>query len=572
MKNKKIFKILSILMVVIFVAISINLSSFASIKEGESDTSSITITGLEADVSVYIYQLTTVNYDYESDGPYDPEYVWVEEIQNWITSNYPNNINDDGSVSEDFNVEDVTTATGFYSELISAIRSGSLLSATDSISGTESTKTVTVELSDDEETKSVTFTGLEMGTYLIVTENGLRVYTPVVVNLVPEYDDDEDSETYGEWVLNAKEVDCKSTSLTITKTVYDDETTSEVTQVNYSTADTLNYTIITDVPTYESNSISYTYKITDSLDEGLTLDEDSIRVYGIDSDTSDDLATHSSETEEITNSDGNYYTLTYTYDDDNKITGYTLEFSYSEIADYEQIKVTYDAELNQDSSLVISDEENVDTEDSHILGNENTATLIYSNDPYESNSVEEISAEVVVYTYGIDITKISEDLDDDGNKVYLAGAEFELQDSDENALYFVLVDGVYYLAESTDDNATTTLVTASGGKLYIYGLDEGTYYLQETKAPEDYILDTKAQTIVIKDSDPNGLLDVEDETTETGYSDSADGIYYMEVENITGFSLPLTGGVGSILFVLAGVVLIIIGIFIDKKKNKKEIN
>ena len=46
----------------------------------------------------------------------------------------------------------------------------------------------------------------------------------------------------------------------------------------------------------------------------------------------------------------------------------------------------------------------------------------------------------------------------------------------------------------------------------------------------------------------------------------------MEVENITGFSLPLTGGVGSILFVTTGVVLIIIGIFIDKKKNKKEIN
>ena len=123
---------------------------FASISSS-ANTSSITITGLEAGVTAYIYQLTTVNYNYVADQPYDPEYVWETSLQDWIFENYSDYINfeynddgeieGDGSVSSSFSddliASDSDEVKAFYSELIAAIKGGEI-SLTRNSSATES--------------------------------------------------------------------------------------------------------------------------------------------------------------------------------------------------------------------------------------------------------------------------------------------------------------------------------------------------------------------------------------------------------------------------------------------------
>ena len=51
-----------------------------------------------------------------------------------------------------------------------------------------------------------------MGNYLILIENGMKVYSPSAVNLVPEWKN-------GEWQMSDATVEVKSSELTIIKTV-----------------------------------------------------------------------------------------------------------------------------------------------------------------------------------------------------------------------------------------------------------------------------------------------------------------------------------------------------------------
>ena len=517
--NKKKAKLLLGILTILFLLIQTCVPVFATITE-DTNTSTITVSGLEAGVTAYLYQLTTVNYNYDADQPEDPQYVWVDELQDWISSNFSSYINSDGSVSEDFNEDDISSsdATDFYSKLISAIKGGEI-SLTATASQTAS-GTATYPVTEENANNEVEFTGLSMGTYLVLVENGYRVYTPVVVNLTPTYD--EDTET---WSLEAveAEADIKSTTPTITKTVTDTESTVD----NYSTTDDISYTIIADIPNYETDSLSTTYTIEDNLGDGLSLTTDSVKVYGV---------TGSSEIELSSSA----YTINAT---SSKL---TLEFDYDEISSYEQIKVTYTATLSNYSSLVVSSD-----------GNINQATLTYSNNPYvASSSTTQDSDEVTVYTYGIEVLKV----DKSDTSVVLEGAEFELTNG-SNTLYFVLEDGIYYLAESTDTGATSTLVTDENGLITVYGLDEGTYYLTETKAPSDYTISTNTVTIEIVDEDLDGIID-----TDT------DAVYNITFPNSSSFSLPLTGGTGTIIFVVAGIVFIGVGVILISKKKKAKKN
>ena len=528
---KRIFVISIILS--LLVSIILPVFTKASITE-DTDTVSITVTGLESGVTAYLYQLTTVTYNYDSDQPQVPAYVWVEGIQAWIEENYPDYIKTSdggvaGEVDDSWNDEDIVAdvATAFYSELIASIKSCE--TALTYTSSATTSGTATYPVTEDECTESVTFSDLEMGTYLIIVENGYRVYTPVVVNLTPDYDEDTD-----DWSLSDVTADCKSTTPTITKTIIVDD--EELTVDNYSTMDTISYQIITDIPTYESDSLATDYTISDVLGDGLEVNSSSIEVYGVYG--NDETLLSAGETED------------YTIEVASDLKSFTLDFDYDKIAEYEQIKVTYTAYLAMDSSTNEGED-----------ANSNVATLTYSNNPYNvTSSQSQDSDEIIVYTYGIELSKV----DEDDNSVTLEGAEFEVTSTDDGLLYFVLSDGVYYQANSDDDGATSTVVTDSDGMLYLYGLDEGTYTLEETKAPDGYYLAENTVTITLVDSDLDGCLDDEDET---------DGIYEITFTNDLSFTLPLTGGTGTYIFIILGIVLVVAGVLIivvKRKKSKKE--
>ena len=500
MKKKTFLKISIAVIVALAILLAMNAQVFASITS-TTNTSSIYMEGLEEGVTVTAYQILVVNYDYDADQPKTPMYSWADDaIEEWVEANYEDYVD-----PEDFaGVTNATTLEAFYSSLAAAIANSEI-----SITAYQ-TQTAG-------EDGTVTFTTVAMGQYLLITENGLKVYTPSAVNVVPEYDTESST-----WVLDSKyTATVKSTTPQITNKISDE------TNATASTVDTISYTVTADVPNYAENSISTTFEITGSL-TGLTLDTSSIVVKGSDG---------------TVLSAGTDYTITTTS------TGYTITFDYDKISDYSQVIVTYSATLDN-STLVTGS------------SNSSTATLTYTNNPYSTTSstqTETATSTANVYTYGIAVTK----LDYEDKETPLSGAEFTLSDSEGNTLYFVLVNGVYYLSEdSTDSTYTSTLTSDSTGTITIKGLDVGKYTLVETKAADGYNLDSSEITIELTDEDLDGLLDDNNDDN---------GIYELTVYNKTGFTLPTTGGIGTTIFVAIGVVLVVAGlsmIVISSKKKK----
>lgn len=533
MKEKtKFFKILSASICLILILMGFSSYTYASITD-TTNTGKITVQGIEAGVKVSAYQLTTVNYDYTNDQPQAVPYTWDAKVKTWVDANY--SAYSDPEAFHNAVTDDSAEAKAFYSDLAGAIKGGTVTltpAKEDTATGTAS-----YPVTADKLTSSVEFTGCAMGTYLILIENGYMVYTPVVVNLTPAYNN-----TNKQWELNNVVIATpKATNPQITKTVTDDNSLKD----NYSTKDTISYKIVAEKPTYLNNSLSKNYYISDELSAGLTLDVSSIKVYGQSgSATPVELA-------ETTN-----YKLTTTNAKRPNATtddvDFVVEFVYDSLTAYDKLIVEYDAKLAQTASTVVGG-----------TGNINNAYLDYSNNPYVADSIQsQETPDVIVYTYGAEITKT-----DKSTHVGLPGAEFTLSANADgsNPLYFVkTVDGTYYLANSTDAGATQTLVVASGdadkGKLVINGLDEGTYYLTETKAPEGYNIASAPATITITDANKDGVLDEDGATT---------GIVTLEFPNGQGFQLPVTGGVGTVIFVASGIVFVGLGILLLAVAIKK---
>ena len=93
--------------------------------------------------------------------------------------------------------------------------------------------------------------------------------------------------------------------------------------------------------------------------------------------------------------------------------------------------------------------------------------------------------------------------------------------------------------------------------------------MKETKAPDSYNLLASPVEVTITDTDA-GMLDgkVDNAKGENG-EDVA--LVTLMVENDDGFRLPVTGGIGTILFTAVGVVLmgaaVVLLIVVFKKKK-----
>ena len=510
-RQSKIWARVSALCLALLLAVGM-LGTTAFAADIVENTGSITVGGVETDVTVSAYKVLDVLFDYDGQQPVEPVYLWDSAVQSWVTTNYNAYIGTDNSVTKTFSQATADQVAAFYDKLAAAIKGGNVaLAAAGSCTG------------------SGTISNLSMGGYLILIENGMKVYRPSAVNIVPEYD-----ETANAWKMTTPTVEIKSSEPSIDKKVNEADTSAG------AIGDTVNYDIRADIPQYPENAIETKYAIRDMLPTGLTLVTDSIKVYGVSADGTETLLT-----------EGTHYTKTAAG------TGFTLNFTYAQIKSYAKIHVDYNATINGD--VVIGP-----------TGNTNNAVLEYTNNPYAENSYKTKDDKVKVYSYGIKVTKI------DGTGAVLSGAEFTLSKSagGSNALYFIRTgDGAYRLATSeTETGATQTLaVGAAGnvkGKLTLSGLDLGTHYLTETKAPDGgYNKLNQAVTIEIKDDDLDG------EPTSKGSNEYGDGYVAVDVTNTKGFQLPTTGGMGTILFTAGGIAIMgaaVLLFFVLKRKAAKQ--
>lgn len=187
----------------------------------------------------------------------------------------------------------------------------------------------------------------------------------------------------------------------------------------------------------------------------------------------------------------------------------------------------------------------------------NTTHLTYGDNPTESNTDE-----TETYTFGVPVLKYTKDEND--VKKTLANAQFNLYkdsvDNEENKLKFTYdpVNEYYRLTKSESGDST---MTSNGTKAFtITGLEAGTYYLKEIKAPNGYNILTSPIEFEIKQKDDGKqqiLMDNKEVKT-------------VEVLNNKGSLLPSTGGAGTTLIYLIGGALVLgSGIVLANKKRAK---
>lgn len=219
-----------------------------------------------------------------------------------------------------------------------------------------------------------------------------------------------------------------------------------------------------------------------------------------------------------------------------------------------------------------------------LPGQENKVKLEYSNNPNATgdgttkpgDTGETPEDKVIVFTYELDTTKV----DGIDNTKKLENAEFKLYRMNSSTKEYVKVDANSKVAGWTDTAAdATTLISDTNGLFKVIGLDDGTYYLEETKAPSGYNKLTNAVEVVITattvnnqtwSSTPADALTKLDVTAggNAGTGDVATGIASINIANNKGSTLPSTGGIGTTIFyVLGGTLVVGSGIALVTKKR-----
>lgn len=193
-------------------------------------------------------------------------------------------------------------------------------------------------------------------------------------------------------------------------------------------------------------------------------------------------------------------------------------------------------------------------------GNMNSMHVTYTNDVHqggEEGTTEEDT--VIVFTYKAVVNKV------DQNKAPLDGAQFSLYKA-------------YYTGEGADPEwKKVTNATADGDVFTFKGLDDGEYKLVEDVAPAGYnklddvfftvTANHKIETdclpgdvILTSLSGTGALIEFNGVTT--------DGSLTAQVVNKMGSTLPSTGGIGTTIFYIAGIILVLAAavLFVTKRR------
>ena len=223
---------------------------------------------------------------------------------------------------------------------------------------------------------------------------------------------------------------------------------------------------------------------------------------------------------------------------------------------YDYIQVDYSATVTSDAVI-------------GTTGNDNKAVLTYGN-----NSTTTESSTTKTYVWEMGVRKFANLGGDDTNHA-LADAEFQLYKKDgDTQKYAKFVEtsttSVYKLTGWTN-NATEAIKvkTPANGNITFEGLDAGTYYLEETKAPVGYNKLTAPITVVI---DRGTLPTVASQTISytVKYGDTTADDHVVRVENKAGTVLPSTGGMGTTLFYVIGGGLMVAAIVLLVTKKRME--
>ena len=300
--------------------------------------------------------------------------------------------------------------------------------------------------------------------------------------------------------------------------------------------DSFPWIITAEIPTgVETGSL---YRITDQLDTRLDFDteaEPTVTIPTADGGTKTlEKDTHYTFSRDTDSADGRFLTFDFT------------EAGRQELAtapdDNRKVTVTFHTKIND--TVVVKDELGVAIP--------NKAGLDFTNST--GNEYHTESDEPDVYTGGYTLLKV-----DGITKEALEGAEFGIFATQKDAEDAVKENAIQ-LAESGEDGYVKFVGLEYGELGDLAAQASREYWIAETKAPvivkdgveTEYNLLRKPYKVIV---------------TATSHKEADD---VLVIENNKTFQLPFTGGVGTLLFTIGGIVLAAVGGMLFMKGGRKE--
>lgn len=425
------------------------------------------------------------------------------------------------------------------------------------------------------------FNDLSVGYYLvvetktpIVQENGKDTIqyvasTPFFV-AIPQSDQttaygEEATEATTAWQYDVVATP-KNEEVSIDKKIVENETNKDTDTV--AVGDTINYEITSTSPKYTAEYFDYgegeektnpTYNILDTLSDGLTLNK--LNGDGSIIDGSIIVSVNGNELKSKTTEDKKeitWYTLSPIKDEKTKKTiGFKIQFTpdFLKKEKYKgaTVKVKYRVTVNE-NAVVGTD------------GNTNDVKLEYTRKPGDSATGVPGKTTPKVYTYGLVVKKV----DGKDNNILLSGAEFKLYKVEKIEKENGKVEEKETQITNLKDMTNGTYTTGKNGVVTFNGLDVGTYRLEEVKAPKNYTLlkDKIEFTITDANPGPDGAIDINSSEKVTINKDNK-GQLTTTITNNKGFNLPSTGGMGTYIFTIGGLVVMAGAVLLLVSSKKK---
>jgi len=434
-----------------------------------------------------------------------------------------------------------------------------------------------VAMTETDATGHTSASDMEQGLYLIVEtrvpENVTSTCNPFFVSLpmttidgaawnydVTVYPKNQTGNpTLDKTVREAKNSTGKNTgSLTDIKDGYAHTATASV-------GDTVDYQIISTLPTITSKASSLSeYTYADTLSKGIKYNKNDVVIeFFKDAGCADKITTWDENSGKFTmayDAAANTMTIRMTDTGLSEINEATSVYIDSVKRGYSDctMRITYAATLTSDAKMGDTDNPN-----------EVVLTWKRTNTTY----FDTLKDCCHVYTYGIDVLK---QFSDNGGNV--RNVKFRLH-NDTGDCYIIAEqkDGVYYAkgfaAKKSD---ATTFIPNSSGHIVVKGLEDDAYSLTEIATDKGYILLKEAVKIVIKTAEngqcekcgaklltASATVNGKDVTMTDG-----NAIVPLTVVNNPGFDLPKTGGYGTWMFTIGGVVLLGAAAFIVIRSRK----
>ena len=506
---KKAKKLASLLL-----ALVMTLALAVPAMAAQSSTNTITVNGAKPGETYQAYKMLELVVN-DTTNPTAYTYTAAPEWENFFEDS---NSAVWGTVLEKNDQGYFTAKAGVNSE--TEWNSGSALSAFAEAAAkyvAENTLTVVASATCEEDAASVVLNTTESGYYLVTSTLGTRAMIDTTPGNV--------------------EINEKNSEDTIDKKVKEDSTGNYGTENDAQVGDTIEFkSVATIVPR------SVNVKIHDTMDSGLTLNADSIKVY-----TDESLSTEytgatirTASTSPAAADTGDTFTI-----------DIPDTFAAAATAD-QKLYIVYTAELN--AAAVVKDENGV------VIVGQNNKTKVSFGDNTTSTEVTTTTT-----THKFTVHKYATG-DETTN---LANAIFQVKKNGTVVNLVKLDDTNYRVVDDTETTAAVShkgenqtvetitagtvvsdFVTVASGDIVIWGVDsDSDYAIEEIQTPKGYNMINPASVSV--------TVDANNSTT-------------VKVENKSGVELPSTGGMGTTIFYVTGSVLVLAAVvlLVTKKRMK----